>query len=199
VKASGKLGLTARLAAVPLLAFVALIAVVGSPASAAPAAPATHEQATGTMHIVRFDAKVAAAHGYEIRIGENGRQYSVKVGTAAGAGTVSPANQVDGNCGSSYVYYTARGNSSASISTGFNLFYPADSYWWFVRINDAGGQNNHIYAGGLGGSYGWSVFDVVGGLSHGYSQATVSTASSALLVNGGVCTSGGPWDYDYVY
>jgi hypothetical protein len=183
-----------RRAVTALLGLMGTLALVLAPGTEAGAAPVTTERAT--MHIVRFDPAVAAANGYTIKTDAKGQQYSVKNGSSEVA---TPSNTVYGNCGASWVYYNAIGNSSATISTGFALYYPAVSYWWFVRINDAGGQNNHIWAGGLNSLFGWSAFKTVPGLSHGLSVATVSTASSAILANGGVCTSGGPSDIDYVY
>jgi hypothetical protein len=176
-------------------------AAFASPATASsPAKPANAVKVA--MHIVGFDASVAAANGYTIKTDANGKQRSIKNDASTNAvesNVVTPDNQIDGNCGSSWIYYNAIGNSSASISTGFALFFPATSYWWFVRINDAGGQNNHVWAGGLANLFGWSVYQQVGGLSHGLSVATVSVQSSAVLANGGVCKSGGPTDLDNVY
>jgi hypothetical protein len=196
--------------AVGVLAMLGLVLSATATAASATPATATAPAATAAqttaavpdgavqvgMRVTGFNAEVARANGYIVKTDAQGRQYSVKPG-AAGERAAIPV--IWGNCGMSWVYYNAIGNSSATINTGFSLYWPAVSYWWFVRINDAGGQNNHIWAGGLNRLYGWSAFKTVPGLSHGLSVATVSTASSAILADGRVCTSGGPSDLDNVY
>jgi hypothetical protein len=185
-----------------------LLSATATGASAAPPTAATQPaavaQATAVppkgavlvgMKVTGFNAEVARANGYIVKTDAQGQQYSVKPGVAE----ERAIPVIWGNCGMSWIYYNAIGNSSASINTGFSLYWPAVSYWWFVRINDAGGQNNHIWAGGLNRLYGWSAYKNVPGLSHGLSVATVSTASSAILADGRVCTSGGPSDLDNVY
>jgi hypothetical protein len=183
-------------------AIAVLVPLTASAASAAPSAkpaPAVAVKTTG-MQIVGFDRAVAAAHGYEIKTAPDGREYSVKKGaTATAAGGISTQNIVYGNCGSSYLWYNAIGNSSNRIQTGFNLNQAATSYWWLVVMRDGGGQSSRNWAGGLLLRTSWGVTSTVTGMTHGFSDAYVSTASSAILWNGGVCTSGGPSDFTWTY
>ena len=189
--------------AMALLGAVAILVplTVSTAAAAAPAdkAPATAVE-TAEMRIVGFDRKVAEAHGFEIRTAPDGREYSVKKGAAAvAAEDVSAQTVVYGNCGSSWLYYNAIGNSSNKIETGFQLNQAATSYWWLVVMTDGGGQSNRTWAGGLLLRTRWGVTSTVTGMTHGFSDAYVSTASSAILWNGGVCTSGGPSDFTWTY
>jgi hypothetical protein len=179
-----------------------LLPLMANVASAAPSAkpvPVTVAKTRVGMHIVGFNKAVAAAHGYEIKTAADGRQYSVKKGAVTAAGDVSTENIVYGNCGSSWLYYNAIGNSSNKIETGFQLNQAATSYWWLVVMIDGGGQSSRNWAGGLLLRTRWGVTSTATGMTHGFSDAYVSTGSSAILWNGGVCTSGGPSDFTWTY
>jgi hypothetical protein len=149
------------------------------------------------MHIIGFNPAVAKAHGYVIRTDSQGRQYSVKAGAPAG---VRPDDNpvIDGNCGYSFLWYSARGNHTVFVSTGFGLNQIAVSYWWKYFMRDPGGTSSHIHAGALEYLSSWSTGDTWGGMTPGPSEAWVDTGSDALLVSGGVCSSGGPSDSVYI-
>ena len=192
--------LFARLAA--LTAVAALFAGFGGTAAAAAPAPAAQPEktvtATAEMRITGFDRAVAEQHGFEIRTTADGREYSVKKGTARNAG-VSTDNVVYGNCGSSYLWYDAIGGSANQIRTGFTVNQAATSYWWLVVMRDDGGQSSRNWAGGLLLRTSWGVTSIARNMTHGFSDAYVSTGSSAILWNGAVCTSGGPSDFTWTY
>lgn len=156
---------------------------------------------TTPMQITGFDKSVAAEHGYEIKTGPDGKEYSLKIGATRGQApnAVTPENVVSGNCGSSWLWYDAIGGSAAQINTGFNLTQPATSYWWLVTIDDGGGHSAQTWSGGLFFRNRWGVTRTVRNMTHGASGAKVSTASSAILWDGAVCTSGGPADFTWVY
>ncbi len=153
------------------------------------------------MHVADFDEKVAAENGYEIRTGADGKRYSVKKEgpEQAADGAVSPQGVITGNCGYSWLYYDAIGDSRVQIKTGFHVDRPAVSYWWLVLTKDDGGQTKQNWAGGLAFRTQWGVKRTLKNMTHGLSQAYVSTSSSALLADGSVCTSGGPSDVTWVY
>lgn len=157
---------------------------------------------TTPMKITGFDKQVAASHGYEILTDQNGKEYSLRIGDTrlqSQGAQVTPSNVVSGNCGYSWIYYDAIGDSAAQINTGFVVDQPATSYWWLVTLDDAGGHSAQTWAGGLFFRNRWGVTRTVRHMTHGHSDAKVSTASSAILWDGAVCTSGGPEDFTWVY
>src|SRR5437763_5702389 len=142
------------------------------------------------MYIGGFDAAVAAAHGYEIRMMPDGRQYSVRKGAPAG---FAPHNVVPGDCGRSWVWEDGIGNASVHLDTGFNV---RDAVWarsWDVTLDDRGGESSQPFSGGSSGPY-WEEGRNVGGLTRGPGSAVVKGGGGnfAILVDGGVCYSGGP-------
>ncbi|HEX4254301.1 MAG TPA: hypothetical protein VH089_04380 [Streptosporangiaceae bacterium] len=151
---------------------------------------------TVPMTITGFNAAVAKAHGYVIRTDAQGRQYSVKAGAP---NVVSPDNTVYGNCGSSYLYEYAIGLDQVEIETGFNVNTPAVAYWWEYSMRDGGGTSSHTRAGGLAARSSWGDNERWGALTRGPASAWVDSGSDAILVNGDVCTSGGPSDSTTIY
>jgi hypothetical protein len=151
---------------------------------------------TAPMTIVGFNAAVAKAHGYVIRTDAQGRQYSVKAGAP---NVVSPDNTVYGNCGSSYLYEYAIGLDQVEIETGFTVNTPAVAYWWEYSMHDGGGTSSHTRAGGLAARSSWGDNERWGALTRGPASAWVDSGSDAILVNGDVCTSGGPSDSTTIY
>ncbi|WP_406635007.1 hypothetical protein [Amycolatopsis sp. WGS_07] len=173
-----------------LTAFSAVVlGAVGSLAAAAPAGAAPHRVET-VMHIGRFDAAVAAAHGYEIRTYPNGTQYSVPKGAPAG---LAPHNVVTGDCGRSWVWEDGIGNASVHLDTGFNVRTAVIGRSWTVTLDDNGGESTQGFSGGPSGAY-WDEGRNVGGLTRGPGYAVVKGGGGnfAILIDGGVCYSGGP-------
>ena len=166
------------------------LAVLGTGAPAGAAAPTAPRRVEGAMHIGRFDAAVAAAHGYEIRSYPDGTQYSVPRGATAG---FAPANVVTGDCGRSWVWEDGIGNASVHLDTGFNVRLPVVGRSWDVTLDDNGGESTQPFSGGPSGSY-WDEGRNVGGLTRGPGYAVVKGggANFAILIDGGVCYSGGP-------
>jgi ABC-type amino acid transport substrate-binding protein len=178
-------------AAVFAAAATALLAG-GSAQAATPPGGAFHEtRIVVPMKVTGFDAAVAKAHGYEIRTDAQGRQYSVKIGSKA---TATPNNQIDGNCGSSYIYITgSAGPRTLSVDTGFNVIFPADSFYWRIWLTDNGGVSTHTWGGGLFLDTGWEHKETYRGMTPGPAYGNVDLNSDAILVDGEVCTTGGPW------
>jgi hypothetical protein len=146
------------------------------------------------MHVVGFNAKIAAAHGYVIRRAADGREYAVKKG-------IRPADDpvFSGNCGVSYVYEYGIGNSAVELYTGYSVeedgVTSVIKSAWRVQLDDRGGTS---YKGwnpaGTPANGIWQVDVVVGGLTKGAARATVNPGNSyVIMANGVVCSSGGPW------
>jgi hypothetical protein len=172
-------------------AAAALLAGGSAQAAALPGDASPGTSVVVPMRVTGFDAAVAKAHGYEIRTDAQGRQYSVKAGSNAAP---APDNQIDGTCGSSYIYVTgAAGPRTLSVDTGFNVIFPADSYYWRIWLTDNGGVSTHSWAGGLFLDTGWEHKEKYSGMTPGPGYANVDLNSDAILVDGEVCTTGGPW------
>jgi hypothetical protein len=157
--------------------------------TAAPSAAPHLVEVTVPMKIIGFDAGVAKAHGYVIRTDSHGRQYSVKAGATTGA---TPNTIITGDCGSSWIYYSAMGGRRVSVDTGFTVNTPAVWYWWEYWLVDNGGVSSHQYYGGLALRTRWSNTSIYGGMTPGYSYTYVDSASEAVLDNGGVCYTASP-------
>jgi hypothetical protein len=140
---------------------------------------------------------VAAANGYQITSAADGTQSSVKIGGAPALAT--PANVIDGNCGSSYVYEYGIGDKAIELYTGISVVLPVTTGHWQVRLSDRGGVGFRNYSVPPNGGI-WQIDRVIGGLTPGPAQANVVTAASfVVLINGGVCYSGGPSDSTVIY
>lgn len=174
----------------------AIVALSGAGMAHASTADATTAQEpTGRivyfkMHSVGFDARVAAAHGYEVRTGANGKQYSVPKGASASA---TPFNNVTGDCGESWVFESGIGNSSVQLDTGYAVYTNVVSRQWRVILDDNGGESTKNYSGGATGAY-WAVLPIIRGLTKGPGYAHIRSNGSnfAILTDGNVCYSGGP-------
>jgi hypothetical protein len=185
------IALSAGLSAGPAMAGAA-------PVTTSPVSQKVHEvRIEIPMRVVGFDAKVAKAHGYEIRT-YHGRQYSVKIGTPR---NVIPNVTVYGNCGYSYIDYNAQGNHVVFMETGFHVYLTATNYTWWIYMLDNGGLSSHHWAGVfLLPHLNWGTSALYGGMATGGSSAWVSTPSSYVdLISGARCISGGPTDYTYIY
>ena len=162
---------------------------------AAPAHAATTEApaqvVVSPMHIVGYDRAVAAAHGYEIRVGANGQEYSVK------QGEVTPYNTIPGDCGKSWVYIYPKGGHKADIDTGFDVNTPAVDFSWDVRVHDDWGTSIKSWGHVLLAQHNWEGVNHFKSSGAGYVDARV-ISGFAILANGGVCYSEGPSDTEYV-
>ena len=166
--------------------------------SARPAPPSNSKLIKTSMHIVSFNAAVAKAHGYEIRTNAQGLQYSVKIGSKL---SLDSNPVVYGNCGDSYIYYSWIGYRSASphygasTYTGYDVIAPAVEGHWQVTYVDNAGTGTVNTSNAANGTPFWSTsYDTWHSVT-GYSYADVDPNGSwALLDNGALCYSGGPWD-----
>ena len=181
------MGSIRRIAAVSAVG--AALAVAGATAATAQAAATTTTPAAATsqhgeglsMKIVGFNPAIAKAHGYEIRTDAQGRQYSVKIGAKGAAAAVTPDNSLSGNCGTSYVWYSAIGNQAATLDTGFSgLPEPAIAYTWKVSVTDAVGTGVVSWSGGLALRASWEGTSVTHHSTTGYSYAKVTTGLVTL-------------------
>lgn len=161
------------------------------------------QTATAGLALVGFDAEIAAAHGYEIRTTQTGRQYSVPVGTrldyvpsfeetapaprTGGTGVSTQAIDVKyGQCGWSSILVT-----NDSWATEYSVTH--DVLWgkWGIKIvsnwgvsdynldHGAGSKNRRF--GGTTPSQHWGA---------GFAQ--VNSGSYVQMNNGGACYSGLP-------
>lgn len=157
---------------------------------------------TRPMHIVGYDAAVAAANGYKIVTDAQGIQHSVKIGSA---GVVPDAVPVKvGACGSSYVFFNAAGHRStnpryvAVVSTGYDLVGPDVAPGvegnWTVHVTDRAGVGRLFWGSAANRTFYWNATVDTFHSVTGYSTAAVDTSSWVLMQNGGFCTSSGPWD-----
>jgi hypothetical protein len=172
-----------------------------APGALAETTPGSHPTGTllaTSMHVVRFDAAVAAEHGFSI-ITRNGIQMSVPAGQTDGP----PKNTVGGPCGTSYIYLTGS-ILQYEYYTGFTVIAPAVEFGWSVNIV---GPNFYDRTGNWGGvlksarswrAPGTGEYDIPVDDSGYYDGAVVSAASFAILDNGEVCYSGGPSSRTYV-
>jgi hypothetical protein len=138
----------------PLAAVGAAIAAAAALVGTAQATPSVAQaitphavMTTTPMKVTGYDPEVAKANGYEIRTDPQGRQYSVKVGTPTGG--MTPANEVSGNCGVSWIYEVAQGGLRVSINTGFHVIAIAVSFEWKYWMGDQGGVTSHTHSGPL--------------------------------------------------
>jgi hypothetical protein len=149
------------------------------------------------MHIIGVDAAVAKAHGYVVRTARNGAKYAVRASDAKSVAT--PANEVGGNCGTSYLYYYSVGNREAYVDTGFEVTpAPAIYFSWHVAVTDNIGVGNHSWGDPLADDWNWATEWLTVHGTTGYSTADV-TSGAAVLSNGDVCGSGDPWDWTDLY
>lgn len=189
--------------AVALLLAVPASAQATRPVSVRPS-PLSHAKMIKTgMYITGFNAAVAKAHGYEIKTNAAGLQYSVKIGSLAAPAT-DPV--VYGSCGDSYIYYSAIGYRSksphygASTYTGYDVIGDAVEGHWEATYYDNSGAGLVNTSNAANGTPYWSTsYDTWHGPT-GYSWGEVDpNASWALLSDGALCYSGGPWDSTTLY
>ncbi|HEY9673814.1 MAG TPA: hypothetical protein V6D11_20400 [Waterburya sp.] len=195
-----KLGITSAIALTPLI-FVGMPGFTESPSSLESSSSdninPSEKSIVSKMYVERFDAKVAASNGYEIKTLSDGRQYSVLKNPStsqpsASNGVVTASNVVKGNCGESWIYFNAIGNLQGSLSTGFRVKAPAISYGWRVDVTDQVGVGT-LRWGGLLFRSAWQGTKRTQSGAKGYAIAKVNPSGSyALLSDGSICVSGGP-------
>ena len=189
-----------------MLMFSMMAVTSASSAVAGPAAPVAVERTYFTMHVVGFDAQIAAMNGYRIKHYPDGREYSIKVDAKSGTETLNggalPANEVAGNCGTSWIEFDAIGGLAAQLGTGFDVPLPASGYTWKVNVTDQIGSGIAINESRFLNPHRKSWAKVVttrsGSRGSAFSQVVTPT-SVATLENGAICRSGGPTSYTNYY
>jgi hypothetical protein len=154
------------------------------------------------MQIVGFDAAVAAAHGYRIRVDAHGVRYTARRGSTA---SPDADPRVWGSCGDSYIYYKAVGSRRASphyeatYDTGYDVIDLVWDGYWQASFVDADGVGTLSWKYAANGTPSWSTSGYTFHTPTGYSWAEVDPSSWVELDNGAVCTSLGPWDDTTLY
>jgi hypothetical protein len=99
-------------------------------------------------------------------------------------------NQVQGNCGISWIRVTQTGTNKVAVVSGFkNTPEPAVDWSWNVSLSDQNGTS-HQTAGGV--MFGTSASRIWQNLSqYGFTFDYVYSGV-AILVDGSVCTSANP-------
>jgi hypothetical protein len=147
------------------------------------------------MVVVGFDKGVAEKNGYEIRTDVAGNHYTVLAGSPPDA---APENFVSGNCGDSWLYEDGVGNLCVMLRTGFTVKGRAVSYFWRVLLADNGGISYQQWSGGLLLRTDWRGERRVCGLTRGSADSWL-VSGYAVLSNGAICTSLGPYSYTTIY
>jgi hypothetical protein len=198
-------------------AITALSAMAVGQAQAAthPAAGAKHVLERG-MYVIRFDAAIAKAHGYKIITYPDGDQQSVPINPKSGLpkgpllvkdtvqngklrpDTNSDSDSVAGDCGVSWIETTQVSTAHVNMQSGFTSDDPYIDFNWEVELTDENGssyQSNSSASFQSGDEYYWTG-DWDDLYQYTWTSDTVQTASSyAILVDGSVCYSAGPWVY----
>lgn len=188
-----------------LRSFLAIVSLATFGISSAANADPMDEQES-ELYFVGFDSKVAAAHGYEIRV-VDGYGWSVPAnnsptdtsGGVRGNPThdwPTPQNTVYGNCGYSMIYYSNGFNGQ--FMTSYIIYssygYPIHHQW---RVISATSTN--LYSWNLDGYTtpslgGWVAYRDLSGES-GSRRYVQVIHGSVTTTSGSICTSGNPIDY----
>lgn len=158
------------------------------------------------MHLVGFDAKVAAAHGFRIVTYPDGSQQSIPANPRDGSKKASSVlrdagvrpsfaeDTVYGDCGYSYIEADQERPHTIWMRSGFVLKIGSyiEKYYWIVELDD---QNGTSYQGSNGGplhTNAWShTWDPL--TQYGWStESVVPDNSFVLLTDGSICTAGSP-------
>ncbi|MEO6085691.1 MAG: hypothetical protein ABIQ18_21485, partial [Umezawaea sp.] len=111
------------------------------------------------------------------------------------SGEMTALGQVEGNCGSSWVWLTPIGNRAVHIRTGFAVRDAVYDFTWTVTLDDQGGQTKHDFLGHYDADGFVDKPRLVQGLTPGRANAyVIAFANFAILVDGTICFSGGPSD-----
>jgi hypothetical protein len=175
----------------------ATIAILIPAASRAePSGPATTESVVVQvmpLKRVGVDKAIADAHGYEVRTTSSGMQYAVKKGSP-----VTPENTLPGECGKSWVYFTAIDTRRhySSIYTGWELNPNESGAWdfaWTVHVVDNYGVSDKHWGNPLASEHFWAGTNAFTSSGPGWAYAQVS-AGFVWLWDGSICYSYGPTD-----
>lgn len=184
------------------------MAVVSAPSLAvAEESDATEPEVVVTgLDLRGFDADIAAANGYEIRTTDDGRQYSVPVGTsqdyvpdesetAPAPGASGPQTRaIDvryGDCGWSSLLV-----NQTRWSTAYEVTHPVLFGKWGVSIVSSWGVSNYNLDHGPQGTT-WTSSGAVVSQHFGGGDSRVNDGSFVQMNNGGQCWSGLPKVYVY--
>jgi hypothetical protein len=145
-------------------------------------------------------AAVLLTNGKTITVPQNEVSLLLQAGKAAKSAVKSdaltPNNTVGGDCGSSNIYLEEKPNGKpVKMTTGFTVVHDAISYSWYAYIS--GPSYNYTYhaSGDLAFDGSWKgQHTSTDNYPSGYWYAYVSDTSFAVLDDGGVCYSAGPWD-----
>ncbi|PKQ17510.1 MAG: hypothetical protein CVT68_08150 [Actinobacteria bacterium HGW-Actinobacteria-8] len=180
-----------------------MLALVGAgPASAAEvepsaASPVLVSATVVPMVITGFDPQVAIDNGYEVVYDEAGTprlaDSSLIPGQTSSIGMITPMNQVDGNCGSSWVYLYDVGAKKYRVDTGFAVILPAVSYSWTALV----GGYSHSWSGGLFWRKSWEASAT--GMVSTEGSYVASANGWAMFDTGFKCQSMGPIDGEWIY
>lgn len=171
--------------------------VVGlAPAASHAAEPTTQPDPKSTyivtpMKRIGVDHKIAKANGYEVRVDANGVEFAVK------KGDVTTYNEVPGECGSSFVYFTAVDTTKhySSIYTGYSIHasWPGAIYTnWRVGVIDNYGSSTKPWNDPSTPTHFWAKTHGFTSSGPGWAYADVLLGSVATLSNGTICYSHGP-------
>ena len=115
-------------------------------------------------------------------------QSSKQVLAAAAANT--DYNQVQGNCGISWIRVSKTGSHKVAIVSGYKNLAGSAYFWsWEVQLTDKNGTSSHTHSGETSGTAATRTWSNLNQYSWTYDLVT---AGGAILNNGTVCLSGRP-------
>jgi hypothetical protein len=194
--------------AVLVAAALPLVVTPAAQADTDTVAVARSEVVSTAMTVADYDVAVANAHGYRVVL-VGGKKTSVKVSDGPiTQGAVEPASGgdlttadnpvVSGNCGVSWMYYSALGSRKAQVYTGFDIWPTrAVRFTWKISVTDNAGSAPASWGYNIN-SWTWDADWTTTHSTTGYSWAEV-TYGAAVLANGAVCVAGHPWQSTNLY
>lgn len=179
------------------LVVAAMVIAAGlSPAAAQATPPSIQPDPASTyvvtpMKRVGVDHQIAKTNGYEVRVDSKGVEYAVK------KGAVTPLGEASGECGTSWVYFTAVDTSRhySSIYTGYSIRsdWPGAIYTnWRVGVIDNYGSSTKAWNDPSTPTHHWAKTNGFTSSGPGYAYADVLLGSISTLSNGTICYSHGP-------
>lgn len=196
---------------VPLASVIALVTFCGTLAAFAtrtnvPAPTATESTTQSGMNVTGFDAAVAKAHGYKIVTYADGSQQSVPVDPNSNlpkSPILYPAqrrgitldsntdyNQVQGNCGISWIRVSQTGTHQVAVVSGFkNAPLTAIDWSWTVSLSDKNGTSYQTAGGLIFNTAASRIWTNLNQYSFTFDYVYSGVAE---LIDGAICTSGAP-------